>query len=134
MTIFLVIKKVPAAVFIGMVITAIVGVICQLVFHIEGMPTLPSKIVEFNFNMNTIGVFSQGFGELFKDPAMAAVVIFSFLFVDFFDTAGTLVAVANRIGLVNERGELDNAERALAADAIGSLPGQSQEPLRSLHL
>ena len=122
-TIFLVIKKVPAAVFIGMVITAIVGVICQLVFHIEGMPTLPSKIVEFNFNMNTIGVFSQGFGELFKDPVMAAVVIFSFLFVDFFDTAGTLVAVANRIGLVNERGELDNVERALAADAIGTVAG-----------
>ena len=65
----------------------------------------------------------DGFGELFADPGQAFIIIFSFLFVDFFDTAGTLVAVANRVGLVNEKGELDNVERALLADAIGTVAG-----------
>ena len=52
------------------------------------------------------------------------VMIFSFLFVDFFDTAGTLVAIGSKIGLVNpQTGELKNAERALLADAIGTVFG-----------
>lgn len=122
-TIALVIKKVPAAVFVGMVITAIVGVVSGLVFGIEGMPTLPKTMIEFNFDMNTVGVFSAGIGELFANPANAMLVLFSFLFVDFFDTAGTLVAVANRIGLVNEKGELENVEKALVADAVGTVVG-----------
>ena len=105
-TIVLLVKKVPAAVFVGMVITAVVGIVCNLIFHVDGLPALPEKLFELNFNIKTIGAFSAGFGELFADPLQAIVVIFSFLFVDFFDTAGTLVAVANRIGLVNEKGEL----------------------------
>ena len=50
-------------------------------------------------------------------------MIFSFLFVDFFDTAGTLVAIGNRIGLINDKGELENAEQALVADAFGTVFG-----------
>lgn len=122
-TIILLIKKVPAAVFVGMVITAIIGIICHTFFHLEGMPTLPDKLFEINFSMNTVGAFTSGFGELFADPLQAFIVIFSFLFVDFFDTAGTLVAVANRIGLVNEKGELENVEKALVADAVGTVAG-----------
>lgn len=122
-TIALIVKKVPAAVFVGMVITAIVGIICGSVFGMEGMPTLPENMFEVNFEMHAAGAFMEGFGELFSNPVNAFIVIFSFLFVDFFDTAGTLVAVANRIGLVNEQGELENVERALAADAIGTVVG-----------
>lgn len=51
------------------------------------------------------------------------MVIFSFLFVDFFDTAGTLVAIGNEIGLVNEKGELEGAEQALLADSLGTVAG-----------
>ncbi len=122
-TLILIMKKVPAAVFVGMIITAVIGVILHLVGGFSGMPTLPDKVVEFNFSMNTLGAFMDGFGELFANPLDACVVIFSFLFVDFFDTAGTLVAVANRIGLVNEKGELENVERALVADAVGTVAG-----------
>ena len=50
-------------------------------------------------------------------------IVCTFLFVDFFDTAGTLVAVGNEIGLVNEKGELENAEQALLADSIGTCVG-----------
>ena len=53
----------------------------------------------------------------------ALVIIFSFLFVDFFDTAGTLVAIGNRIGLINEKGEMENVERALLADSVGTVAG-----------
>ncbi len=73
--------------------------------------------------MSTLGAFASGFGELFANPGKAFVIIFSFLFVDFFDTAGTLVAIGNKIGLVNEKGELENAEQALVADSIGTVAG-----------
>lgn len=123
LTIALVIKKVPAAVFVGMVITAIIGIICGQVFGVKGMPVLPSSIIETSFHMEGAGAFTQGFEELFKNPMNAFVAIFSLLFVDFFDTAGTLVAVGNRVGLINEKGELVNAEKALLADAIGTTLG-----------
>ena len=87
------------------------------------MPMLPDKAFNFDFTISTTGAFMQGFGELFQDPLQCVVVLFSFIFVDFFDTAGTLVAVANRIGIVNEKGEVENIERALFGDAIGSVAG-----------
>ena len=121
-TIALVAKKVPAGVFVGMIITAVVGLICGA-FGLEGMPTLPSQIITTDFEMVTLGAFVQGFADLFSDPFNCFVVIFSFLFVDFFDTAGTLVAIGNRCGLVNEKGELENAEKALLSDAVGTVIG-----------
>lgn len=124
-TLLLVIRKVPAAVFVGMVITALIGIGAGAVFHIEGMPSLPDgSFITTNFHMEGAGAFMNGFGELFADPAKSLVMIFSFLFVDFFDTAGTLVAIGSKIGLVNpQTGELKNAERALLADAIGTVFG-----------
>lgn len=122
-TIALVIKKVPAAVFVGMVVTAVIGIVWGAVAGVEGMPTLPETYITTDFQMKAAGAFMDGFSELFADPTNAFVIIFSFLFVDFFDTAGTLVAIGNRIGLINEKGELENAERALLADAIGTVAG-----------
>lgn len=122
LTIALVIKKVPAAVFVGMVITAIIGLILGFL-GFEGMPSLPSQMITTDFSMSTFGAFAQGFSELFADPFNCFVIVFSFLFVDFFDTAGTLVAVGNRCGLVNEAGELENAEKALLADSVGTVVG-----------
>ena len=122
LTIAFVVKKVPAAVFVGMVITAIVGIICGAC-GIEGMPALPSSILETNLKLDGFGAFASGFGELFADPFQAFIALFSFLFVDFFDTAGTLVAVGNRVGLINEDGELEHAEQALLADAVGTVAG-----------
>ncbi len=117
----LVVKKVPAAVFVGMVITAIVGIICGA-FGIDGMPALPTDW-SLNFEMDAAGAFVGGFGELFANPMNAVMIIFSFLFVDFFDTAGTLVAIGNEIGLVNSKGELEGAEQALLADSIATVFG-----------
>ncbi|MDR1875837.1 MAG: NCS2 family permease [Synergistaceae bacterium] len=51
------------------------------------------------------------------------VIVFTFFFVDFFDTVGTLVGVCNRSGLLDSRGRLPNARGALLADAIGTVAG-----------
>ncbi len=129
-TLFLRIKKVPAAVFIGMIISTIVGLIANVmgvsVLNAEGfelLPTLPSSLISVDFSMHTFGAFALGFEELFANTSTALLAIFSFLFVDFFDTAGTLVAIGNRIGLVKENGELENIEKALLADSFGSVVG-----------
>lgn len=123
LTIALVARKVPAAVFVGMVITAIVGLICGTAFNIEGMPALPDSFITTDFSIKTFGSFSEGFSDLFSDPFNCFIVVFSFLFVDFFDTAGTLVGIGNRCGLINDKGELVDAEKALLADAIGTVAG-----------
>lgn len=120
-TIFLVVKKVPAAVFVGMVVTAIIGIICGAL-GIDGMPALPTSM-SLTFEMDAAGALMNGFSELFANPMNAIVIIFSFLFVDFFDTAGTLVAIGNEIGLVNKQGELEGAEQALLADSIATVFG-----------
>ena len=87
------------------------------------MPTLPEHFISFDFELQAAGSCFSGISELFANPFQAFVVIFSFLFVDFFDTAGTLVAIGNRIGLINDKGELENAEQALLADAVGTVFG-----------
>ena len=73
--------------------------------------------------MSTFGACFGGFGELFKSPLSAFVIIFSFLFVDFFDTAGTLISVGNQIGIVKPDGELIGVEKALFTDAFGTCLG-----------
>ena len=121
LTIALLAKRVYAAIFFGLVGTATVGVIAGL-FGVAAMPVLPATLLSFDFSMPTFGAFVFGFGELFS-KADWFLVVFTFLFIDFFDTAGTLVAVANRTNLVNEQGELENVDKALIADSVGTVVG-----------
>ena len=60
--------------------------------------------------------------SLIKEPDFW-VVVFTFFFVDFFDTLGTLVGVCNRSGLLDENGNLPRAKGALMADAIATMAG-----------
>lgn len=110
-------RKVKAAIFIGMVVTAIIGAIIGLV-------EVPTQIVQSVPSMApTFGkVFTTFSLENFTSLSMWTVV-FSFLFVDFFDTTGTLLAVGTRAGLINEQGELIDAEKALVADASATIIG-----------
>lgn len=111
----------PAAVFYGLIITAVVGVILGLC-GIAGMPEVPSAIISFDLDTSGFGIFMNGFGELFSHPD-CIVALFSLLFVDFFDTAGTLISVANKTNLVDKNGELANIEQALIADSTGTVIG-----------
>ncbi|MFA5560221.1 MAG: NCS2 family permease [Acholeplasmataceae bacterium] len=83
----------------------------------------------------TFGGFAQGFGSFFKDTTLSngeiftsgaklatlPIIIFALLFVDIFDTAGTLVAVSKSAGLQKEDGSIEKLDRALFADAVGTL-------------
>jgi len=111
------------ALIIAILTTAIVGLVLNA-FGVDYMPAFDSSttggLVD-GANETIFGLF-RGFGELFSSP-QAIFIIFTFLFVDFFDTAGTLIAVGNRAGLVNENGELEGGNMPLMADSIGTVAG-----------
>ncbi|MFW5794260.1 MAG: NCS2 family permease [Bacillota bacterium] len=113
------------AIIISILVTGFLGVFLGLIF-----PSLSAAMPAFSsVSLGGIGDISQTFGKAFTalpsllaNP-MAYAVIFAFLFVDFFDTTGTLVAVGHDAGLLNEDGELIGGKRALIADASGTVAG-----------
>lgn len=103
-TAILLIRKVKGGILFGIVITWVLGIICELVGLYrpdveQGMySVIPSAIVSFDFSAlgNTFGqVFKADFSQL-KNVAEFIVIIFAFLFVDVFDTLGTLIGVSTR--------------------------------------
>lgn len=115
-TIILMVRGIHGGVFYGMIITAVVGMIF-------GVINTPSAVV------SAVPSIKPTFGALFSalgDPGFYTqsmlVVVLTFLFVDFFDNAGTLVAVANQAGLMKEN-KLPRAGKALFADSIASMVG-----------
>lgn len=67
--------------------------------------------------------FHFDFGYVASNVVNFAVIVFAFLFVDLFDTVGTLIGVAQEGKLLNEKGELPRVGRALMSDAIGTCAG-----------
>ena len=67
--------------------------------------------------------FHFDFGYVASNVVNFAVIVFAFLFVDLFDTVGTLIGVAQEGNLLNENGELPRVGRALMSDAIGTCAG-----------
>ncbi len=69
--------------------------------------------------------FKLDFSHLLDPSKISAfmTIVFTFLFVDFFDTVGTLVGVASKVGMVDEEGRVKNAGKALLVDAIGTTLG-----------
>ncbi len=119
-------KKITSfAIIISIVVTGILGVLLGLIFPslADVMPSIT------NDNAGSISDMADVFGkaittipDLLVQP-MAYAIIFTFLFIDFFDTSGTLVAVAHDANLFDENGELMNAEKAMIADATGTIIG-----------
>lgn len=113
-TVILMAFKVKGGVFYGMVITSVVGIIF-------GEIELPTQIVSGVPSIApTFGKAFFHFGDIFTWE-MAGIIL-TFLFVDFFDTAGTLVAVASKAGLMKDN-ELPRAGRALLADSSATVVG-----------
>jgi AGZA family xanthine/uracil permease-like MFS transporter len=67
------------------------------------------------------GAFLDGFGNV--EPFSFALIVFTFFFVDFFDTAGTLVGVGQSAGFLDEDGNLPDIDKPLMADAVGTTVG-----------
>ncbi len=113
-SVILMVRKVNGAVFVGMVVTAIIGMLFNLI-------DTPDRVVSHVPSLApTFGVAFTHFGEIFNIDML--VVILTFMFVDFFDTAGTLVGVANQAGIMKNN-KLPRAGRALVSDSTGTVIG-----------
>ncbi|PGF17373.1 uracil permease [Natrinema sp. CBA1119] len=78
--------------------------------------------VQYDFTPLAAG-FVDGLGMITDDPLVFTLVVFTFFFVDFFDTAGTLIGVSQIGGFLDEDGDLPEIEKPLMADAIGTTLG-----------
>ena len=125
-TLILYVRKVQASVFLGLVITAIIGVIFTVVGFGVGnplMPTLPSQVITTNFDVSLFGGFVKGFGQLFTNIPNLIMMLFSLVFVTFFDTTGTLMSLGRQCGFIDEEGHAVGIEKAFLADAVGGIVG-----------
>ena len=124
------IRKVKGAILLGIVITWVLGILCQLVGIYVPDPAagayslLPAGIISVDFS-----AFGNTFGQCFKidfsgtDIFNFIVVVFAFLFVDLFDTLGTLIGVATKAKMLDENGRLPRIKPALLSDAIATSAG-----------
>ncbi len=128
---FLLIKKVKGGILLGIIITWVLGILCELIGLYQPNPDLgmysviPTAFVSFDFSAlgNTFGqVFKADFGAL-KSITEFIVVIFAFLFVDIFDTLGTLIGVSSKANMLDKDGKLPRIKGALLADAIATSAG-----------
>lgn len=109
--------KVRGGIFYGMILTSIVGMITGLIAAPTGIGDIVSSAPSV---APTFGQAFVNFGDIFTIQML--VVILTFLFVDFFDTAGTLVAVARQAGLM-KNDKLPRAGKALFADSAATVVG-----------
>ena len=129
LTAILYVKGVKASILIGIIATWVLGMICQAagIYVIDPdagyyslYPTL--QFTDFTAIKDTFG---QCFTADFSGVRVLdfIVVLFSFLFVDMFDTIGTLIGVSDKAGMLDEKGQLPNVKQALLADAVATSAG-----------
>ncbi|NLC69082.1 MAG: NCS2 family permease [Clostridiaceae bacterium] len=124
----LIYKKVKGALLWGILITYALGIICQFVglYKVDeaagvyslipsGIISLPPSLAPIFLKFDFEGAFALGVNFL--------VVMFAFLFVDLFDTVGTLIGVASKANLLDKDGKLPRVKEALLTDAIGTVVG-----------
>ena len=108
----LTVKKAPGSLLLGILITAIIGIPMGLA-HFTGIVDVPPSVdplfCKFEFhNIFTIDML---------------VVVFTFLFIDMFDTMGTLVGVCTKAGMMRPDGKIPGLNKAFMADAIATMTG-----------
>lgn len=130
-TAILLIKKVKGGILFGILATWILGIIAELCGLYVPNPDLgmysviPTAFVSFD-----LSPFGNTFGQVFNTAAWGdvsilnfIVVIFAFLFVDIFDTLGTLIGVSSKADMLDKEGKLPKIKGALMADAIATSVG-----------
>ncbi len=103
--------KVPGAIIIGILAVSVIAWVFGIADIGGVVGSIPNPAHAFSLDFSLI--FTAGF----------IGVAFAFLFVDFFDTAGTLTSVANLTGKVNEDGEVEGIDKALLADSVATTVG-----------
>ncbi|WP_069650299.1 NCS2 family permease [Caloranaerobacter ferrireducens] len=108
-------RNVKGALLIGIVVTTIIGIPMGVTQLPEGMKfiSMPPSIAPIAFKFDFSNIFSLDM----------LIVLFTFLFVDMFDTVGTLVGVASKADMLDKEGKLPRAKQALFADAVGTTVG-----------
>ena len=115
-TAVLYVLHIPGSILLGILITTVIGIPIGVTVPFGGwenwsVVSMPAAPTFWNFDFSNI--FSFQFFTVF----------FSFLFVDIFDTVGTLVGVSNRAGLTDKNGNIPRVKQALLSDAIGTVFG-----------
>ena len=108
----LAVRKVIGAIIIGVMAVTISGLLLGLI-QFNGVVSSPPDLKPILLKLDILGAF---------DVAMISVII-SFLFVNLFDTAGTLLGVASRANLIEDSGKIVNLDKALKADSTASVAG-----------
>ena len=129
LTAILYIKKVKGSILIGIIATWILGMICQATGIYQVTPDAGFYSLYPTFALTNFGAIGETFGQCFKadwsnvSVLNFIVVIFSFLFVDVFDTLGTLIGVSDKADMLDKDGKLPRIKPALLADAIATSAG-----------
>lgn len=123
----LVVKNVKGNILWGILITWVLGIICQLTGLYQVNPELGmfSLLPDFS-NGISIPSMSSTFMQLDFSGILSfefIAVVFAFLFVDLFDTLGTLIGVASKANMLDKEGKLPRIKGALMADAVGTTAG-----------
>jgi AGZA family xanthine/uracil permease-like MFS transporter len=105
-------KRVPGAVILGILIIAIISLIFGQT-QFGGILSMPPSIAPTIMQLDIAGAFNVGM----------IAVIFAFLFVDLFDTTGSLVGITTKAGLIGKDGKIPNMGRALLADSTATVAG-----------
>lgn len=120
--------NIPGSVLIGIIVTWILGMCAQtagwyVVSEVNAslFPDFSNGLVNFSGLANT--AFKFNFGWALSHIVQFVAITFSFLFVDLFDTVGTVVGVADKAGLLDEEGKLPRVGRVFMSDAIGTTIG-----------
>ena len=127
-TAVLYIKNVKGAILLGIIATWVLGMICQ----VAGI-YVPDNVSYFSlfpsWGITDFTKLGETFGQCFNVDFSAVglvnfiVIVMSFLFVDLFDTLGTLIGVSTKANMIDEEGRLPGIKPALMADAIGTTVG-----------
>lgn len=107
------VKKVRGGILIGIIAVTLLGIPFGVTKLPEAVMSMPPSIAPIFFKMDFSNIMSVNF----------LVIMFTFFFVDFFDTVGTLVGVSSRAGMLDEDGRLERASAALMSDAVGTTAG-----------
>lgn len=109
----LIAKNVKGALFIGMIITAIIGIPMRITPMPSKIISMPPSIAPTFFKFDFHNIFSLDM----------VIALFTLLFMDMFDTIGTLVGVATKAKMLDKDGKVPNIKKALFSDAVGTTLG-----------
>ena len=125
---FMLHKGVKGYMLYGILLTWLIGIICQLVGLYVPDPdngfysVIPTSFVSLPSSMAPT-MFKFDFGFIAQHPGDFIVMMFSFLFVDIFDTLGTVIGCASKANMLDENGSLPGIKGVLLADACGTVVG-----------